>query len=199
MFQNFFRLQNSLWFMFLTISQSLEIYAAVFLEPLAAFSVVWKYFFHFCIELLWMIHVLSMTQLMNHNAVQNLKRHQNQKTIKIQVAIPRTTTPSCFLKSYENPIVINTADSCIMLNSLLNHIPCFFLQFPDFALTQNSQSRCYFFLFLNLRNLFLYPFFFSWIKFTATSELMPKGIFTITFKSEPTVMLMVLRRDFFIT
>ena len=66
---------------------SLKIHSPVLLEPLIAAFVIREKSEYFVIKLAGMIHVMAVNQFMHHCAVQNLWRHEHQKTVEVQIPV----------------------------------------------------------------------------------------------------------------
>ena len=61
-------------------------FISVLLQPLMATVIIRKNFFDFRIEFCGMIHLFSVAEFVNNNAVDDFIRQQNKQTVEVKIA-----------------------------------------------------------------------------------------------------------------
>lgn len=107
-----------------------------------------------------MIHVLTMAQFMHLHTVQNLLRHEYQKTVEIQIPVLSTASPSGRLKPDCNPAVSYADFLCPVRNSLRDTLFRLSFNFADFHITQHSKRSSFFLFPILLFQILCNPVFF---------------------------------------
>ena len=67
------------------------------IQPLMPFPILRKDPFHFRVELGRMVHVLSVTQFVDHYAIDNFHGKEHQETIEVQIPLTGTASPAGLL------------------------------------------------------------------------------------------------------
>ena len=70
---------------------SAHIFISVLLKPLTATVIIRKNFFDFRIEFCGMIHLFSVAEFVNNNAVDDFIRQQNKQTVEVKIAFSTIT------------------------------------------------------------------------------------------------------------
>ena len=65
---------------------SAHMFISVLFQPLMATVISGKNFFDFLIEFCGMIHLFSVAEFVNNNAVDNFIGQQNKQTVEVQIA-----------------------------------------------------------------------------------------------------------------
>ena len=61
-------------------------FISVLFQQLMATVIIRKNFFNFCIEFRGMIHLFSVAEFVNNNAVDDFIRQQNKQTVEVKIA-----------------------------------------------------------------------------------------------------------------
>lgn len=108
-----------------------------------------------------MIHVPAMSKFMHHHTVQNLARHEPQKTVEIQIPVHSTASPSGRLKPDCNPTVSHADFLRLVRNPLRNNLFSLPFDFAYFFIRQKPHLLSRLNLTILFLNLLCYPLFFS--------------------------------------
>ena len=95
---------------------------SVLLQPLPTFEIVGTDAKDFRVKAAGMIHVFPVTELVHHDAVEDLGRGEHKKTIKIQVAFRTATAPARLLRANGDIAVTNAHDGRKVSDTLRDHV-----------------------------------------------------------------------------
>ena len=77
-------------------------------QPFAALFIIWKYFFHMGPETRRVIHLFSVTELMNYNVIYYFVRGIHKKTVEVQVSFRTAASPATLLHFDSDAAIVNS-------------------------------------------------------------------------------------------
>lgn len=131
-----------LWMLSLVRSCSQQQGGAVFLEPAAPRLVLRKYPQHMGVKGRRVVHFLPMAQLMDHHAVDDLRRRQHQEAVEAEIPFAGTAAPPGLLAADGDRAIVHPHLGSVVLHPLRYVLAGTLRQLFQLHLGQGGKLRC---------------------------------------------------------